>query len=121
MKQAVMCVPQHLAVPSVKSIKSKINPNIVLTSILAFAFVMLFSSLATAGVGGALEFQALHDVLVAWTEGWLGKTIAIFTFLLGLGVGALKQSAMPAISGFVFAMFAVYGPSIIDAMGAAVI
>lgn len=86
-------------------------------AILALLFV---SMTVVAGTTGT-EFQDIYDQVKDWTQGYLGKTIAIFAFLLGLGVGVVRQSPIPAISGVVFALFIAFGPGIIEGVATAVI
>ena len=75
---------------------------------------------AQAGTTGT-EFQALHTLLTGWTEGFLGKALAIAAFLFGAGMGVAKQTVVPAILGIVFALVFSVGPGIINNMMAAVI
>ena len=67
------------------------------------------------------EFQALYDMLVGWSEGYLGKALAIAAFLTGAIVGFAKSTAMPALVGVVFAVVFSIGPGIISGMMTAVI
>ena len=80
----------------------------------------LAATAASAGVSGT-EFQALHTTLTGWTEGFLGKALAIAAFLFGAGMGVAKQTVVPAILGIVFALVFSVGPSIINSMMTAVI
>ncbi|WP_018949061.1 TraA family conjugative transfer protein [Thioalkalivibrio sp. ALMg11] len=91
-------------------------------SLLLMLLVMtaIYASAAVAGTSGG-EFQGIYDQVKGWTEGYLGKAIALFAFLLGLGVGVARQSPIPAISGVVFALFVAFGPDIIEGIASAVI
>jgi len=80
----------------------------------------LTAAAAQAGTTGT-EFQALHTLLTGWTEGFLGKALAIAAFLFGAGMGVAKQTVVPAILGIVFALVFSVGPGIINNMMAAVI
>ena len=80
----------------------------------------LSATAASAGTTGT-EFQALHTLLTGWTEGFLGKALAIAAFLFGAGMGVAKQTVVPAILGIVFALVFSVGPSIINSMMTAVI
>lgn len=81
---------------------------------------MFYASVLMAGTTGA-EFEGIYNQVKDWTEGYLGKAIALFAFLLGLGVGVARQSPIPAISGVVFALFVAFGPQIIEGIASAVI
>lgn len=51
-----------------------------------------------AGTGGT-EFQTLWDTLVGWTEGLLGRTIALVFVMVGLAAGVLRGSIFGFVSG----------------------
>ena len=74
-----------------------------------------------AGTGGSNEFGGLYAYLKGLSEGFLGRTLAIFAFIVGLGVGVARSSAVPAIAGVVFAIFVAYGPAIIEGIASATI
>ena len=66
---------------------------------------------AFAGTTGS-EFTGLYNLVKGWSEGYLGRTLAIAAFLVGAIVGFAKSTAMPALVGIIFAvLFAiiVYG------------
>lgn len=83
------------------------------TVILAAAVAALVSAQAFAGPGGS-EFTTVYDQVSGWTNGVLGKTLAISSLLVGLGIGVLKQSVMAAVTGVAMALVAGFGPSVID-------
>jgi conjugal transfer pilus assembly protein TraA len=85
--------------------------------LLALAFIALDASAGTT----ATEFQGIYDKLKDWTSGYLGKAIALFAFLLGLGVGVARSSPIPAISGVVFALFVAFGPAVLEGIATATI
>lgn len=82
--------------------------------------LMTAAATASASTEGT-EFQALYDMLVGWSEGYLGKALAIAAFLTGAIVGFAKSTAMPALVGVVFAVVFSIGPGIIAGMMTAVI
>lgn len=82
--------------------------------------LMTAAATASASTEGA-EFQGLYDMLVGWSEGYLGKALAIAAFLTGAIVGFAKSTAMPALVGVVFAVVFSIGPGIIAGMMTAVI
>lgn len=93
------------------------HKNLLLMLLVMTAF---YATAAVAGTGGG-EFEGIYDQVYEWTTGYLGMTIALFAFLLGLGVGVARQSPIPAISGVVFALFVAFGPDIIEGIASAVI
>lgn len=95
---------------------NKVVPIVSLVAVMA----ILIPGLAFAGTTG-VEFQPLYQKVSDWAGGYLGKTFAIVSFLLGLGVGAVKQTPIPALSGIVFALFIVYVPTIINSVVTAVV
>ena len=84
--------------------------------------VGLMTAAATASASAeGTEFQDLYNMLVGWSEGYLGKALAIAAFLTGAIVGFAKSTAMPALVGVVFAVVFSIGPGIIAGMMTAVI
>ena len=75
---------------------------------------------AFAGTSGS-EFQGLYNLIKGWSEGFLGRTLAIAAFLVGAIVGFAKSTAMPALVGIVFAVLFAIGPGIIDGIASALI
>lgn len=90
------------------------------TGLLLFALLLLVAMNVDAGTT-ATEFQGVYDKIKDWTSGYLGKAIALFAFLLGLGVGVAKSSPIPAISGIVFALFVAFGPAVLEGIATATI
>lgn len=85
------------------------------SSLLILSFFMAFFAVsAFAGNGGANEFNALEQQLLGWSQGGLGRVIAISAFLIGAGTGVAKGSAIPPIVGIVLALMLFYGPTIIS-------
>lgn len=68
---------------------------------------------ASGGTGGQAEFGSMFDTIVGWTEGFLGKLLAIGAFLIGMGMGIVKQSIVAVALGIAFALTLAYGPAII--------
>jgi conjugal transfer pilus assembly protein TraA len=93
--------------------------NIATVTLVGMALA-LAATAVSAGTTGT-EFQQLHTTLTGWTEGFLGKALAIAAFLFGAGMGVAKQTVVPAILGVVFALVFTVGPNIINTMMTAVI
>ncbi|WP_233572136.1 TraA family conjugative transfer protein [Neisseria weixii] len=67
------------------------------------------------------EFNGISTMLSGWSTGGLGLTLALAAFIIGLAVGMMKQTIMPAVVGIGVALAATLGPGIIQAMFTAVI
>lgn len=93
----------------------KLIRNLLLT-----AGVMAASVPAFAGTTGT-EFGPLYNLVKGWSEGFLGRTLAIAAFLVGAIVGFAKSTAMPALIGIVFAVLFAIGPGIIDGIASALV
>ena len=82
--------------------------------------LLLVADVTTAGTT-ATEFQSIYTKIKGWVGGYLGKAIALMAFLIGLGVGVVKSSPLPAVAGVVFALFVAFGPTIIEGIATALI
>lgn len=77
--------------------------------------LLALSASAVAGTGGT-EFDAMFAMIKGWTEGTLGKLLAVSAFLIGMGMGIVKQSIMAIVLGIGFALALAYAPGIIEAV-----
>lgn len=77
------------------------------------ATICLYQSSAMAGTGGS-EFDTLLQMVTDWSEGTLGKTIAISGLVMGLGYTAFGGGARWAIGGIMAAAGFSYGPGVVD-------
>lgn len=84
------------------------------------AGLLLGTEMAMAAKTGT-EFKKFADMVKGWSEGYLGMALALTAFLIGMAVGLMKQTVMPAIVGLGVALFATMGPGIIMSMFTAVI
>lgn len=82
---------------------------------LMVALLGLVAGAATAGTGGT-EFDTMYTMVVDWTEGTLGKLLAVTAFLIGMGMGVIRQSILAVVLGIAFALTLAYAPQIIDAV-----
>ena len=82
------------------------------------ALLLVASSAAVAGGGGGAPpdttFDSIYNTIVGWSEGSLGRVLAITAFLVGMAAGIMRQSAMAVVLGLAFALIFAYGPTIID-------
>ena len=59
------------------------------------------------------DFSAMVTQLTNWTDGSLGKALALAIFVVGMAAGVVRQSLMAAVAGIAGAMVLSYGPAII--------
>ena len=97
-----------------KLVKNMMNRAGIATTALVLA------APAMAGTTGS-EFTGLYNLVKGWSEGYLGRTLAIAAFLVGAIVGFAKSTAMPALVGIIFAVLFAIGPGVIDGIASAVI
>lgn len=89
-----------------KNLKNYLLPSMALVAA---------SGAAVAGTGGT-EFDAMFTMIKDWTEGSLGKLLAVSAFLIGMGMGIVRQSIIAIVLGIGFALALAYTPAIIEAV-----
>ena len=78
--------------------------------------------LAGQGAGGGDEFAEVWTTLTEWTQGTLGRIIAIAMVLVGVVAGVTRNSIMGLVVGVAAGMGLYNAPDVIDAiMGATVV
>lgn len=98
---------------------SKLFSNLYLRAGVATTSLMVAAPVFAGSTG--TEFQNVYNLVKGWSEGFLGRTLAIAAFLVGAIVGFAKSTAMPALVGIVFAVLFAVGPGIIDGIASALI
>lgn len=83
--------------------------------VLVLVAAVLAPALALAGTADT-EFQPLYQKFIDWVGGYLGKTLAIGALIGGLFIGIIRQSPLPAVAGVGAAIFAAYGPIVIQGL-----
>lgn len=83
-------------------------------------YLLVLALPAIAGTAGT-EFQQMYDMLEGWTTGMLGKTIALSSFLVGMGFSVVRQSLVPVAVGIGAAASLAYTPEILGSIITAVI
>lgn len=68
----------------------------------------------TASGTGADDFSDVHDRIVAWTTGVMGKTISIGMVLIGIIMGMVRQSLVAFVIGIGAALGLNYTPTLIE-------
>ena len=87
--------------------------NLKAALVMAAFLVLMIGKNAVAGTTGS-EFQNIYNMVVDWTSGYLGKTIALGAFLAGMGVGIIRQSMMAVVTGIGAGLAVAYMPEIIN-------
>ncbi len=95
-----------------------LNKMMTRAGVASASLVVAFPALA--GTSGS-EFGGLYNLVKGWSEGFLGRTLAISAFLVGAIIGFAKSTAMPALVGIIFAVLFAIGPGIIDGIASALI
>lgn len=79
------------------------------------ALFALAAGAAYAGQGGD-EFSGVWDTLVEWSQGTLGRIIAMAMILVGLVAGVVRQSIMGLVIGVAAGMGLYNASSVIEAL-----
>ena len=66
------------------------------------------------GVVGGDEFQDIWDLLQGWTQGVLGRIIALGALIVGIAFGLVRQNIIAAVVGIAMAIVLQYGPDVIE-------
>ena len=101
-----------------KQLKALFTNKAVVAS--AVAAAALLSTDAMAGTGGT-EFDDIYTLLVGWTQGTLGKIIALGMFMVGLSAGIINQSVVAVVVGIGGALALYYGPTVISGVVSALV
>ena len=80
---------------------------------LALALFLLLHDPAAAGTTGT-EFQSIYTKIKGWSTGYLGRLLALSTFIIGLGTSIMRQTLFPALTGIGVALVVSLGPALIE-------
>ena len=91
------------------------NFSRVATLVLAAAVVLalFFPDTALGGTTGT-EFESIYTKIKGWSTGYLGRLLALCTFVIGLGASIMRQTLFPALTGIGVALVVSLGPSLIE-------
>lgn len=94
-----------------------VNWKIVALTAMGLTFALSGEfALAAQGAAQDTEFQQMFLQVNKWATGNLARTIALATFLVGIGISVGKQTLFPAVMGIIVAFTAAYGPSVIGSI-----
>jgi len=85
-------------------------------------FSLFLLTLSAASMAGTdTTFDGIYDLIVGWATGSLGKLFAVAAFVVGMGIGLVRQSVMAIVIGIGVGLVMFYGPGIIDSIVTAAI
>ena len=76
---------------------------------------------AMASTTGSTEFGAIYTRLTDWTNGTLGRIIALGMIIVGLGIGVVRQSIMGVVVGVGGGLVMSQAPALVSGIIGAVI
>jgi len=79
----------------------------------AIAAALFFPDTALGGTTGT-EFQSIYTKVKGWSTGYLGRHLALCTFVIGLGASIMRQTLFPALTGIGVALVVSLGPALIE-------
>lgn len=82
----------------------------------ALPAVVALVAVGSASAGTDTTFDTIYNTVKAWAEGSLGKLLAVSAFIIGMGIGLVRQSVMAIVLGLAFALIMFYGPAIMESI-----
>lgn len=104
----------NTALVSVRPNNSAVLTRLVKTYAAPLALALVLTGTAMAGTDNT--FNSIYTTVKGWATGSLGKLLAVSAFLIGMGIGLVKQSAMAIVLGLAFALILFYGPGIMESI-----
>lgn len=90
-----------------------LSPAAVTVFLAALALVLLYPEWALGGTTGT-EFVGIYTKVKGWSTGYLGRLLALCTFIVGLGASIMRQTLFPALMGIAVALVVSLGPALIE-------
>ena len=87
--------------------------KVLMTSAVLLAIMAVSAVMASAGATGT-EFKSAYEKLSGWLNGYLGRSIALAFFVVGLFQGIVRQSIMSACIALGVAFVILLLPSILN-------
>ena len=72
------------------------------------------ADVALAGTEDDGEFEDIWDTLVGWTQGTLGRIIALTLIIVGAAMGVVRQSLITFVVGIAMGLALYNAPTIIE-------
>lgn len=89
----------------------------ILTKYAPVAAMLMFMAVkayAADGTGGGEEFDDVWELLAGWSQGVLGRIIALGAVIVGIGFGLVRQSVIAAAVGIAMALVLQFAPTVIE-------
>ena len=67
-----------------------------------------------SGATGGSEFEGIWDLIQGWSQGYLGRILALGALVVGIAFGLVRQSVIAAVVGIAMAIVLQYGPDVIE-------
>ena len=67
-----------------------------------------------SGATGGSEFEGIWDLIQGWSQGYLGRILALGALVVGIAFGLVRQSVIAAVVGISMAIVLQYGPDVIE-------
>jgi len=83
--------------------------------LLAALLLLGLSAEAVAATTGS-EWGTLFNRLAGFTQGFLGRSLALAALLAGIGLGIAQANAYPAVVGLVVCLMCTVFPSFVNGM-----
>lgn len=80
----------------------------------ALMMFMAVRAYAADGQGGGEEFNDVWELLAGWSQGVLGRIIALGAVIVGIGFGLVRQSVIAAAVGIAMALVLQFAPTVIE-------
>lgn len=80
----------------------------------AVLMLMAVRAYAADGQGGGEEFNDVWELLAGWSQGVLGRIIALGAVIVGIGFGLVRQSVIAAAVGIAMALVLQFAPTVIE-------
>ena len=81
--------------------------------LVVLALALFYPETALGGTTGT-EFQGIYTKVKGWSTGYLGRLLALCTFIIGLGASIMRQTLFPALTGIGVALVVSLGPALIE-------
>lgn len=91
----------------------KLNSRTIFRAMIALLVVTSAMQASASSIAQTDDFYRFYDFINKNLNGGLAVGIAFTAFLVGGGIGVMKSSALPMLSGLVIAAFFAFGPNII--------
>jgi len=97
-----------------KFLKKLASPSVLLAAVLGMVAVDVLANTNFTNAAG--NFDGVMAFLDEWTQGTLGKIIALSAMFVGIVAGVMRGSIAAVVTGLAVAIALNYGPSAVSAV-----